>query len=444
MTEHAVLVVEDDCALREALCDTLMVAGYDVRPAPDGATALNVLEREAVDLVVSDVQMQPMDGHALLGLIRARQPNLPVILMTAYGSIRQAVDVMRAGATEYLVKPFEAHALVELIERYSHRGSAGDALIAVDPRSRELKQLAQRLAQTETSVLLAGESGTGKEVYARVLHQQSRRAAGPFVPINCAAIPETMLEALLFGFEKGAFTGAQVAHAGKFEQAQGGTLLLDEISEMPQSLQSKLLRVLQEREVERLGSTRTIALDVRVVAATNRKLRTLVSEGRFREDLYYRLSVFPLEIPPLRDRTGDIWPLFEHSLRRHCAGTRTLPVVTDAARAALCTHRWPGNVRELDNLAQRALVLLQGDVIGPEQLHFETGGNARLATAPAAADEPRLGDALRSRESRLILQALAKGRGSRKSAAELLGISPRTLRYKLSQMRAAGIAIPED
>jgi two-component system response regulator FlrC len=444
MPEHAVLVVEDDCALREALCDTLMVAGYDVRPAADGATALDVLEREAVDLVVSDVQMQPMDGHALLGLIRARQPNLPVILMTAYGSIRQAVDVMRAGATEYLVKPFEAHALVELIERYSHCSSAGDSLIAVDPRSRELKQLAQRLAQTETSVLLTGESGTGKEVYARFLHQQSRRASGPFVPINCAAIPETMLEALLFGFEKGAFTGAQVAHAGKFEQAQGGTLLLDEISEMPQSLQSKLLRVLQEREVERLGSTRTIALDVRVIAATNRTLRTLVSEGRFREDLYYRLSVFPLEIPPLRDRTGDIWPLFEHSLRRHCAGTRALPVVTDAARLALCAHHWPGNVRELDNLAQRALVLLQGDVIGPGQLHFGTGGNAMLATAPAAADESRLGDALRSRESRLILQALAKGRGSRKSAAELLGISPRTLRYKLSQMRAAGIAIPED
>ncbi|MGB7904412.1 MAG: sigma-54 dependent transcriptional regulator [Steroidobacteraceae bacterium] len=444
MPEHAVLVVEDDCALREALCDTLMVAGYDVRPAADGATALNVLEREAVDLVVSDVQMQPMDGHALLGLIRARQPNLPVILMTAYGSIRQAVDVMRAGATEYLVKPFEAHALVELIERYSHCSSAGDSLIAVDPRSRELKQLAQRLAQTETSVLLTGESGTGKEVYARFLHQQSRRASGPFVPINCAAIPETMLEALLFGFEKGAFTGAQVAHAGKFEQAQGGTLLLDEISEMPQSLQSKLLRVLQEREVERLGSTRTIALDVRVIAATNRTLRTLVSEGRFREDLYYRLSVFPLEIPPLRDRTGDIWPLFEHSLRRHCTGTRALPAVTDAARLALCAHHWPGNVRELDNLAQRALVLLQGDVIGPGQLHFGTGGNATLATAPAAADESRLGDALRSRESRLILQALAKGRGSRKSAAELLGISPRTLRYKLSQMRAAGIAIPED
>ena len=444
MPEHAVLVVEDDCALREALCDTLMVAGYEVRPAADGATALNVLEREAVDLVVSDVQMQPMDGHALLGLIRARQPNLPVILMTAYGSIRQAVDVMRAGATEYLVKPFEARALVELIERYSHCSSAGDSLLAVDPRSRELKQLAQRLAQTETSVLLTGESGTGKEVYARFLHQQSRRASGPFVPINCAAIPETMLEALLFGFEKGAFTGAQVAHAGKFEQAQGGTLLLDEISELPQNLQSKLLRVLQEREVERLGSTRTIALDVRVVAATNRTLRTLVGEWRFREDLYYRLSVFPLEIPPLRARTGNICPLFEHSLRRHCAGSRALPAVTDAARVALCAHRWPGNVRELDNLAQRALVLLHGDVIGPEQLHFETGSNATPAIAPAAADESRLGEALRSRESRLILQALAKGRGSRKSAAETLGISPRTLRHKLSQMRAAGIAIPED
>lgn len=446
MPGNAVLVVEDDGTLREALCDTLAVAGYAVRPAADGSAALDLLERESVDLVVSDVQMQPMDGEALLGRIRARQPGLPVILMTAYGSVRQAVDVMRAGATEYIVKPFEARALVEMVERYTPRRGSDDPLVAVDARSRELKMLARRLAQTETTVLLTGESGTGKEVYARFLHRESRRASGPFVPINCAAIPETMLEAVLFGFERGAFTGAQGSHAGKFEQAQGGTLLLDEISEMPLNLQSKLLRVLQEREVERLGSTRTIALDSRVVAATNRPLRRLVEEGRFREDLYYRLSVFPLEIPPLRDRPDDIVPLFEQVLRRHCEGVRPVPVLADEAAASLLTHDWPGNVRELDNLAQRVLVLLHGDVIGTAHLLYgpDTARHAQATGEVASVAATRLGDALRSSETQIILDALASGRGSRKRAAELLGISTRTLRYKLAQMRAAGVATPAD
>lgn len=443
MTARTVLVVEDDAALREALCDTLAVAGYGARAAADGAEALALLEREGADVVVSDLQMRPMDGAQLLGAIRSRQPGLPVILMTAYGSIRQAVDLMRAGATEYIVKPFAANELAALVERYSPGEVDDDGPVAVDPRSRELRQLAHRLAQTDTTVLLTGESGTGKEVYARYLHRASRRATGPFVPINCAAIPESMLEALLFGYERGAFTGAQGAHAGKFEQAHGGTLLLDEVSEMPLNLQSKLLRVLQEREVERLGSSRAVALDARVIAATNRPLRRQVEEGRFREDLYYRLSVFPLEIPPLRERPEDIVPLFEASLRRHCRGARTVPVLAPEAARSLRTHAWPGNVRELDNLAQRALVLLHGDVISMPHLHFEAtvpAAAAAAVAAPAAAAGPaRLDDALRSSETRIILDALERGRGSRKRAAEILGISPRTLRYKLAQMRAAGV-----
>ena len=449
MDAASVLVVEDDEALREALCDTLRLAGHRTIAACDGTTALSALSGDRVDVVVSDLQMQPMDGAELLAAIRARQPALPVVLMTAYGSIRQAVELMRSGATEYIVKPFEASELTALVGRYAPAGEHDDdGMVAVDPRSRELKQLASRLAATDTTVLLTGESGTGKEVYARYLHRASHRAAGPFVAINCAAIPETMLEAILFGYERGAYTGAQGAHAGKFEQAHGGTLLLDEVSELPLNLQSKLLRVLQEREVERLGSSRTIALDTRVVAATNRPLRRLVEQGRFREDLYYRLSVFPLEIPPLRERPGDVLPLFAASLRRHCRGRRTIPTLTEAAEQSLRTHGWPGNVRELDNLAQRALVLLHGDVISTPHLHFEATlpGAPPLPPTPGAALGPpsappaeRLGDALRSSETRLILDALQRGQGSRKRAAEILGISPRTLRYKLAQLRAAGV-----
>ena len=449
MGAAAVLVVEDDEALREALCDTLRLAGHRTVSAADGTAALAALAGDRVDVVVSDMQMRPMDGAELLAEIRARQPALPVVLMTAYGSIRQAVELMRSGATEYIVKPFEASELTELVGRYAPPADRDDddGMVAVDPRSRELKQLAARLAATDTTVLLTGESGTGKEVYARYLHRASHRSSGPFVAINCAAIPETMLEAILFGYERGAYTGAQGAHAGKFEQAHGGTLLLDEVSELPLNLQSKLLRVLQEREVERLGSSRTIALDTRVVAATNRPLRRLVEQGRFREDLYYRLSVFPLEIPPLRERPGDVLPLFAASLRRHCRGRRTVPTLTEAAEHSLRTHGWPGNVRELDNLAQRALVLLHGDVISTPHLHFEAATTAAAAAGPAAGTTStpsmpaaeRLDDALRSSETRLILDALQRGQGSRKRAAEILGISPRTLRYKLAQLRAAGV-----
>jgi two-component system response regulator FlrC len=278
MTQPTVLIVEDDLSLREALCDTLSLAGYPVTAAEDGQRALDLLERENFGMVVSDVQMQRMDGYALLKRLKAARPDLPVVLMTAYGTIQKAVEAMHDGAADYLVKPFDAEVLVNMVSRYISAETADDySVVAEDPRSQEVLALARRVAASDATVMISGASGTGKEVYARFLHCNSPRAARPFVAINCAAIPENMLEAVLFGYEKGAFTGAYQASPGKFEQAQGGTLLLDEISEMNLSLQAKLLRVLQEREVERLGGRKLIELDVRVLATSNRNLREEVA-----------------------------------------------------------------------------------------------------------------------------------------------------------------------
>ncbi|MFL6533569.1 MAG: sigma-54-dependent response regulator transcription factor FleR, partial [Pseudomonas sp.] len=287
-----VLLVEDDRALREALADTLLLAGHDHAAVGSAEEALLAVAREPFSLVVSDVNMPGMDGHQLLGLLRARQPQLPVLLMTAHGAVERAVDAMRQGAADYLVKPFEPKALLDLVARHALGSPAveGEGPVAIEPASAQLLDLAARVARSDSTVLISGESGTGKEVLARYIHQQSRRANEPFIAINCAAIPDNMLEATLFGHEKGSFTGAIAAQAGKFEQADGGTILLDEISEMPLGLQAKLLRVLQEREVERVGARKPISLDIRVVATTNRDLAGEVAAGRFREDLYYRLS----------------------------------------------------------------------------------------------------------------------------------------------------------
>ncbi len=445
MSHATVLVVEDEPALREALSDTLQMAGYPVELAGDGREALDKIANGEIGMVVSDVAMQPMDGNALLRRIRGSRPELPVLLMTAYGTIEHAVEAMREGAVDYLVKPFAAEELVDKVSRYAARDPASELqLVAEDPKSRQVLELARRVAPSDATVLICGESGTGKEVYARIIHALSPRQAAPFVAINCAAIPENMLEAVLFGYEKGAFTGAYKSTAGKFELANGGTLLLDEISEMPLALQAKLLRVLQEREVERLGGRGTIALDVRVLATTNRRLREEVAAGRFREDLFYRLNVFPVALPPLRERPRDIVPLAESLIRRHLRADQARPRISAAAERHLIEYPWPGNVRELENVLQRALILMMGKEIKAEDLQIEPAPEAGLA-APAAlaeAGEESLGQDLRSREQQAILDALREGRGSRKQAAERLGISPRTLRYKLARMREAGVALP--
>ena len=443
MSQETVLVVEDDRALREALRDTLELSGYRVCTATDGETALRSLEQQAIGMVVSDVQMSPMDGYQLLSQIKRRHPQVPVLLMTAYGNVEKAVSAIRNGAIDYLAKPFDPELLLAKVEQSVIRHAAEDGNpIAEDIRSRELIDLARRVSSCDTTVMICGESGTGKEVIARFIHRQSPRRKHPFVAINCAAIPENMLEAVLFGHEKGAFTGALQSTPGKFEQAQGGTLLLDEISELSLGLQAKLLRVLQEREVERVGGRQLIQLDVRVLATTNRNLREEVAAGRFREDLYYRLNVFPLYLPPLRERSRDILPLARFLLQRHSASQQmTTPGFTAVAEQRLLSHTWPGNVRELENVVQRALILCGGGEIAPSELCFEIGPNP--SPAPEVLPGPSaLNDGLRSVEEQISLDALREGNGSRKSAAERLGISQRTLRYKLARLRDAGIAIP--
>lgn len=317
-------------------------------------------------------------------------------------------------------------------------------LVAYAPSSLRLAELARRVAASDCTVLIVGESGTGKEVLARYIHRHSGRATGPFIAVNCAAIPDTMLEAMLFGYERGAFTGALNSHAGKFEQAQGGTLLLDEVSEMPLALQAKLLRVLQEREVERLGARTPTTLDVRVLGTTNRRLREEVAAGRFREDLYYRLNVFPLAIAPLQARREDVLPLAMQLLGSRCRAGARIPALSAAAAHLLLTYSWPGNVRELDNLLQRALILVNGPVIEPQHIQFELLNDA--VELPQAASDPAtnasLADSLGQLERERILAALGDGGASRREVAEKLGISPRTLRHKLARLREAGIDVP--
>ncbi|WP_439134323.1 sigma-54-dependent transcriptional regulator [Pseudomaricurvus sp.] len=496
-----ILIVEDDLDLREAVEDTLQLAGYNVLTADSGEAALVVLSQQAdVQCVISDVNMGGMDGHQLLKEIKATYPHLPVILNTAYGSINRSVDAMREGAVDYLVKPFAPQVLVETVARYTGESlkPGDDAPIAQDPSSQQLLQLAKRVAESDSTALIIGESGTGKEVLARFVHAHSPRADKPFVAINCAAIPENMLEAMLFGHEKGAFTGAYNSAPGKFEQANGGTLLLDEISEMELGLQAKLLRVLQEKEVERLGGRKTIKLDVRVIATSNRDMRRTVSEGKFREDLYFRLSVLPLQWAPLRDRPADILPLAESLLSKHAGKQYRKGVrLDDQARQVLQQYPWPGNVRELDNVMQRALILQPGATISAHDLGLiqteqysekpslmaasdwsqnattmvsgiaDGGVSGRadnltaqpLDTMPCAssvaapfmqesvqaeagADEAGvLGDDLKQREFEIIVSTLKQERGSKKNTAERLGISPRTLRYKIARLKELGLDI---
>ncbi|MFT6986701.1 MAG: two-component system response regulator FlrC [Psychromonas sp.] len=459
MSQGKLLVVEDDAGLREALVDTLLLAGYNCSEVESGEAALIALNKQSFDLVISDIQMGGMSGLTLLQNIKDKYPTLPVLLMTAYATIGDAVNAMRDGAIDYLAKPFSPEVLLNQVSRYAPVNKVESRTpIYGDSSTERLFKVAEKVAASDASVMITGPSGSGKEVLSRYLHDKSSRSEQPFVAINCGAIPDTMLESTLFGYEKGAFTGAVQACPGKFEQAQNGTILLDEITEIPLELQVKLLRVLQEREVERLGSRKTIKLNIRVIATSNRDIKKAVDAGTFREDLYYRLNVFPLQWLALSKRRGDILPLAEHLLMRHAVEqSQAIPILTEAAKELLLAYSWPGNVRELDNVMQRALILcdgkhvdqsvliledLQFDHICDEQADDLSPSSENDAKPESDSDVAVLGQGLKDQEQKIIIDALHTCQGKRKDVAVLLGISPRTLRYKIARMKEQGVALP--
>ncbi len=449
MPEARILVVDDETAQRDILGGFLRKQGYEVREAASGQAALTLLKAETVDLVLTDVKMPGMSGLDLLREARALNPELPVVVLTAYGTIADAVAAMHDGAVDYLTKPVDLDSVVLRVRKVleqqrlvTENRALRDALrgryrvegiVAESGKMQEVLSLVHRVAPSTTTVLLRGESGTGKELIAQAIHYQSGRSAKPLVKVNCAALPETLLESELFGHVKGAFTGAVADRPGRFEAANGGTIFLDEIGDVSSGVQAKLLRVLQEREFERVGSSRTLKVDVRVIAATNQHLEMAVREKRFREDLYFRLNVVPILIPPLRERREDIPPLLDHFLRKYAADNkRAIRGLTREARDALLKHDYPGNVRELENLIERAVVLCRGEVIGLEDLPLamQESGEAS-GPAPLPGSLPAELEAL---ERRMIEDALARAEGIQTRAAELLGIGERALRYKLKKL----------
>ncbi len=422
-----VLVVDDDNHMRIALKESLVRAGYNVALAEDGKMAMVEIDRKPYDLVITDVKMPHIGGIDLLKAIKETSPLMPVILMTGYGTVQDAVKVMKEGAYDYIQKPFNTDTLYSVVRRAL--GVNNGKIVFASRAMKEVLVKAERVAGSDATVLVLGESGVGKEVIAKFIHENSGRAHMPFVAVNCAALPENLLESELFGYEKGAFTGAMTRKPGKFELADRGTILLDEITEMDLRLQAKLLRVLQEQELEVLGARSARKIDVRVIATTNRDIVKTVADGNFREDLYYRLSVFPITIPALRERREDIPPLADHLLKKHSRGMDI--GVSDEVMEHLKNRHWKGNVRELENVIARACILSGGSVITMSHLDE---GRAVQTEAPVSS--------VREMETKLILDALRSVRGNRSRAAGILGITVRTLRNKINEYRAMGIEVP--
>jgi two-component system response regulator AtoC len=437
-----ILVADDEAGLREFITDSLELDDHTVVPAKDGQEAVKLLEQSGFDLVLTDLKMPRVDGMSLLRKVRAEQPEVEVIVMTAHGSVENAVEAMKLGAFEYLQKPISGpDELRLLVSRAVERrklhdrvdGTERDAepaqprLTYGDPSMRPVVEAIEKVARTAATVLLLGESGTGKEVAARAIHAQSPRATRPFSAINCAALSEQLLESELFGHEKGAFTGATERKRGRLELSDGGTFFLDEVGELKPELQAKLLRVLQERRFERVGGSQTLQIDVRWCAATNRDLRAMIDAGTFREDLYHRLAVFPIKLPPLRERTQDLLPLARSLLDKIARDLkRSVPKLAASAEKRLLAATWRGNVRELANTLERAAILADGDLIDAAHIWLEDGG----AKPPTRSDEVR---PLVELEKEAILHALEVVGGNRRRAAELLGIGERTLYDKLKK-----------
>ncbi len=442
-----VLIVEDEPKMRRLLELNLGEDGFNTISAGDAEAGLKLLNSSAVDLVITDVKLPGMDGMEFLQAVKRVQAALPVVVMTAFGTVETAVQAMKLGASNYLLKPFsldemrlvvrkelgvrklhdENRSLREALQqRYQHPN-----IVARSKPMQEVLAMVEQVAATNSTVLLGGESGVGKDLIARAIHERSRRASGPFVKINSTAIPENLLESELFGYEKGAFTGAAASKPGKFELADKGTLFLDEIGDVPGSTQVKLLRVLQEREFERLGGTRTHKVDVRLVAATNRDLRAALEQGTFREDLYYRLNVVPIDIPPLRERKEDIPELVELFLKRAAAESgKEFSGISPDALKLLMQHHWPGNVRELQNIVERAAALARGPMIEVGDIHLDV---TRPKAANGTATLPE-GMTLEQWEDEIIREAVRRTNGNKSQAARRLGLSRNALRYRLSKM----------
>ena len=452
MRDRQILIVDDEPKMRHVLEIMLRQMGHHTFSAANGLEALNIFAENSIDLVITDLRMPEMDGLALLSALRAQQSEVPVMVITAHGTVETAVQAMKQGAIDYLLRPFDVDVLELAVKRLFGGMQAArentflrqevdrgwDAFIGASQPMREVYDQIQQVGPTKASVMITGETGTGKELAARAVHNASPRRNQLFVPINCAALPAEILESELFGYERGAFTGALKDRVGKFEFADGGTIFLDELTEMPMPLQAKLLRVLQENTIERLGGNRVTQLDIRVIAATNRDPRDAVREGKLREDLYYRVNVFSIELPPLRKRLEDIPRLVEHFIARHGQSTAATRLGS-AALERLQGYAWPGNVRELENMIERALIISGGGLLTEQHFSLDRNAAAPAAAAPAFTAESRVATSLtravEELEARMIDEALARSEGNKAKAAALLDISERTLWYKLKKYK---------
>ena len=450
--EFQILIVDDEKVQREMLAGFLNKQGYRTVAAEDGAGALERYSSGSFDLVLTDFRMPGMDGFALLKEMKRRNPEAVVVIMTAYGTVNTAVAAMKEGAYDYLTKPIDLDELLLRIQRVEReallkrenrelkdelrRKFQVDFIVTASGKMEEALNLVGRVAPSQATVLILGESGTGKELFARAIHYASPRAGKPLVKVNCAALPETLLESELFGHEKGAFTGAVARRVGRFEQADGGSIFLDEIGDLSPALQAKLLRVLQEKEIERVGSNQTLKIDVRVIAATNRNLEEAIRKGSFREDLYYRLNVVTLTLPPLRERKEDIPILVDHFLKKYSReNKKEVASTTKEVRDLLMQHEYPGNVREIENIIERAVVLCRGNALTLQDLPL----NLRESKAEIPRGELREGtslpETLENLERQLVLRALERSGGIQTRAAEELGINERVLRYKMKKYK---------